>query len=84
MATFLYRCPTTGRNVQGWLAEEVNSDNGDNVYEAVPCLAAIATVDQSLDWQGVGRRVRLASQRRCAPIWKEQRPQESLTGKQWR
>ena len=39
MATFLYRCPTTGRNVQGWLAEEVNSDNGDNVYEAVPCLA---------------------------------------------
>ena len=39
MATFLYRCPTTGRNVQGWVAEEVNSDNGDNVYETLVCLA---------------------------------------------
>jgi len=39
MATFLYRCPTTGRNVQGWVAEEVNSDNGDNVYETLLCLA---------------------------------------------
>jgi hypothetical protein len=39
MATFLYRCPTTGRNVQVWVAEEVNSDNGDNVYETLLCLA---------------------------------------------
>lgn len=39
MVTFLYRCPTTGRNVQGWVAEEVNSDNGDNVYETLVCLA---------------------------------------------
>ena len=39
MTTFLYRCPTTGRNVQGWVAEEVNSDNGDNVYETLLCLA---------------------------------------------
>ena len=39
MVTFLYRCPTTGRNVQGWIAEEVNSDNGDNVYETLLCLA---------------------------------------------
>jgi hypothetical protein len=39
MATFLYRCPTTGRNIQGWVAEEINSDNGDNVYETLVCLA---------------------------------------------
>ena len=39
MVTFLYRCPTTGRNVQGWVAEEVNSDNEDNVYETLLCLA---------------------------------------------
>ena len=24
---------------KGWVAEEVNSDNGDNVYETLLCLA---------------------------------------------
>ena len=34
--TFLYRCPSTGRTVQGWSAEEINDD--ENAYESVACL----------------------------------------------
>jgi hypothetical protein len=26
MGAFLYRCPTTGLNVQGWIADEVGDD----------------------------------------------------------
>ena len=26
MAAFIYRCPTTGRNVQGWFADDVSED----------------------------------------------------------
>jgi hypothetical protein len=36
MATFLYRCPNTGLNVQGWSADEVPSSE---TYEVVTCLA---------------------------------------------
>ena len=35
--TFLYRCPNTGRTVQGWSAEEINDD--ENAFEPVACLA---------------------------------------------
>jgi hypothetical protein len=38
MAPFLFRCPNTGFNVQGWIAEAVENDDGDK-YEAVTCLA---------------------------------------------
>jgi hypothetical protein len=38
MATFVYRCPTTGMNVQGWLPDDESVDEGE-VYEAVTCLA---------------------------------------------
>lgn len=37
MAPFLYRCPNTGRRVQGWTADDPN-DNSDR-YETVTCLA---------------------------------------------
>jgi len=37
MATFVYRCPNTNRNIQGWIAEEV-TEHGDN-YVAQQCLA---------------------------------------------
>jgi hypothetical protein len=37
MPPFLYRCPNTGQNVQGFTAEEVNGN--DNVYETITCLA---------------------------------------------
>ena len=36
MATFIYRCPTTGLNVQGWLAAEPPADEA--IYEPVKCL----------------------------------------------
>ena len=38
MAPFLYRCPTTGLKVQGWLADDPSGDN-DDAYETVTCLA---------------------------------------------
>jgi hypothetical protein len=38
MVGFIYRCPTTRRNVQGWFAEEVPANEGE-AYETVTCLA---------------------------------------------
>jgi hypothetical protein len=35
MAAFLYRCPSTGKTVQGFTAEEVPI----NAYESMTCLA---------------------------------------------
>jgi hypothetical protein len=37
MAPFIFRCPNTGRRVQGWSADEAPSD-GD-AYETISCLA---------------------------------------------
>jgi hypothetical protein len=38
MATVIFRCPTTGKNVQTWFADDVSTDNGES-YESVTCLA---------------------------------------------
>jgi hypothetical protein len=38
MATFVYRCPTTGMNVQGWLADDPSEHEGE-VYETITCVA---------------------------------------------
>jgi len=38
MAPFLYRCPNTGLNVQGWVADDP-TERGKSAYEAVTCLA---------------------------------------------
>jgi hypothetical protein len=38
MSPITYRCPTTGKNVQGWFADEASTNDGE-VYEAVTCLA---------------------------------------------
>ena len=35
--TFLYRCPNTSQNVQGWSADEVTDD--DDTYELFQCVA---------------------------------------------
>lgn len=35
MATFLYRCPTTGFHIQGFIAEEVSDDDA---FEPVKCV----------------------------------------------
>jgi hypothetical protein len=37
MLLFLYRCPTTGYRVQGFVAEEVSVDS--DTYEALTCTA---------------------------------------------
>jgi hypothetical protein len=36
MATFIYRCPNTGMNVQGWTADDPTASD-DDAYEAVAC-----------------------------------------------
>jgi hypothetical protein len=42
MATVIFRCPTTGKNVQAWFADEVSADNGES-YESVTCHACNRT-----------------------------------------
>jgi len=37
MPPFLYRCPTTGYRVQGFVAEEIPVDS--DTYEALTCMA---------------------------------------------
>jgi hypothetical protein len=37
MALFLFRCPNSGFNVQGWSAEAVEDGDGEH-YEPVRCL----------------------------------------------
>jgi hypothetical protein len=36
MAPFLYRCPNTGLNVQGWFADDASRDDNE-VYENLAC-----------------------------------------------
>src|SRR5271157_1018738 len=38
MAPFLYQCPATGQNVQGWFAEDVSTAEGES-YWPFECLA---------------------------------------------
>ena len=35
--TFLYRCPNTGQNVQGWSADEGTDD--DDTHQSFQCIA---------------------------------------------
>ncbi len=38
MKALIFRCPSTGQRVQGFIAEDV-SDPGGEAYEAVACAA---------------------------------------------
>jgi hypothetical protein len=38
MAPFLFRCPTVGLQVQGWVADDPSADHG-NSYATITCLA---------------------------------------------
>jgi hypothetical protein len=38
MALFLFRCPSTGYRVQGWIAEDV-SEMDEDAYHSLTCLA---------------------------------------------
>jgi hypothetical protein len=38
MAPFLYRCPNTGLNVQGWVADDP-TERDKETYETVTCTA---------------------------------------------
>ena len=37
MAPFLYRCPITGLNVQGWVADDPTEN--EDTYEPITCTA---------------------------------------------
>ena len=37
MRTFIFRCPHTGANVQGWVAKDVSLD--ENAFVSIECLA---------------------------------------------
>jgi len=38
MLTFIYRCPATGQNVQGWIAEDGSATEAD-AFHPMTCLA---------------------------------------------
>jgi hypothetical protein len=38
MAPLIFRCPTTGLNVQAWFADDSSTTEGE-IYEPVRCLA---------------------------------------------
>jgi hypothetical protein len=42
MVPILFRCPNTGRQVQGWIAEDV-SETSDQSYLSLACLACNQT-----------------------------------------
>jgi hypothetical protein len=39
MVPFVYRCPVTGKNVQGLFADDASSDENERLFEAVTCVA---------------------------------------------
>jgi hypothetical protein len=39
MITFVFRCPVTSRNVQGFFADDPSSNEDEGLFEAVTCLA---------------------------------------------
>ena len=41
MIPFLYRCPNTGRQVQGYVADDPTEDTDE--YQSVACLACTRT-----------------------------------------
>ncbi len=41
MAALIFRCPNTGQNVQGWLADDA-LDNGADTFQSVTCAACTA------------------------------------------
>ena len=46
MPTLLFRCPTTGRNVQAWLADDAPAGSGET-YELVTCLVRVHLVNRA-------------------------------------
>ena len=53
--TFLYRCPNTGQNVQGWSADEVADE--DDTHESFQCVACTRVHLVNLKTQkGLGER----------------------------
>ena len=43
MPTFIYRCPITGPNVQGWIAEDIPADPAQPVFVSLRCTACSQT-----------------------------------------
>jgi hypothetical protein len=41
MSAFVYRCPNTGKYVQGWTAEDPYYESEADAYEAFRCIACM-------------------------------------------
>ncbi len=39
MAPFLYRCPSTGQKMQGWVADNPSDGKDATYYEEMACIA---------------------------------------------
>ena len=39
MPTFIYRCPVTGYNVQGFIADDPTKNKDDEAFHTVTCIA---------------------------------------------
>ena len=57
MLPFLYRCAYTGRQVQGFVAEEVSDDQ---TYVSITCIMCRPGMPsrEPVDWQGFRRGAR--------------------------
>jgi len=42
LAAFVYRCPNTGRQVQGFVADDLTKSETENEFEGVVCIACAA------------------------------------------
>ncbi len=42
MSTFIFRCPTTGVSVQGWISDEPESDS-ETEFISISCMACRQT-----------------------------------------
>jgi hypothetical protein len=60
MAAFLFRCPNTALNVQGWSADEISADEGRHIRKRDLLRLPAGPSRESGDWQGVVERRRLA------------------------
>lgn len=38
MVAFIFRCPTTGANIQGWVADDGEAKTNDDAYRALTCV----------------------------------------------
>ena len=81
MAAFIYRCPATGYNVQGFVADDPTM-GGEDAFRSVTCtVCARVPLVNPKNWKGY-RRSRTSS-REVIPMNAEIRRQGGLASNLW-